>query len=43
MFRRIVLAAFALGLLASTAAPKTAAACPTICIFENGHVKCGCQ
>lgn len=42
MFRRLALAILALGLLASVSAPRTAAACPDICVYENGHWHCGC-
>jgi hypothetical protein len=43
MIRRFILAAFALGLLVSVAAPKPATACPLICVYKNGHWVCGCQ
>jgi hypothetical protein len=43
MVRRFILAALTLGLLVSLSGPKTAVACPQICVYQNGHWHCGCQ
>ncbi len=44
MLRRLILAAFAAGLLASLAAPKPATACPLVfCGYYNGHYVCICR